>query len=74
MNPVLMVSASNDGGLTFGPERQIALGASGDRLRRLKTYRMGMFGPNGCTLRLACSASVARAISGLAIDADRTTA
>ncbi len=73
-NPVLMVSTSNDGGQTFGAERRIELGVAGDRLRRLKTYRLGMFGPNGCTLRLACSASVARAISGLNIDADRLAA
>lgn len=71
LNPVLMVSASNDGGQTFGAERQISLGASGQRLTRVKTHRLGSFGPGGCTLRLACSASVARAISGLAIDADK---
>lgn len=71
MNPVLMLSASHDGGKTFGSERRIPLGASGQRLTRAKTHRLGAFGPQGCALRLAVSASVARAISGLAIDADK---
>ena len=74
LNPVLMVSTSNDGGQTFGSERQVPIGAAGQRLTRAKTYRLGKFGPNGCTLRLACSASVNRAISGVAIDADRLNA
>ncbi len=70
-NPSLMLSTSSDGGQTFGAQRLIALGASGDRNRRLKTHRLGAFGPQGCTLKLSCSASVARALSGLNIDADR---
>lgn len=74
MSPVLMLSTSNDGGQTFGTERQISIGAAGQRLTRAKTYRLGQFGPSGCTLRLACSASVARAISGINLDVDRLTA
>jgi hypothetical protein len=70
-NPVLMLSASIDGGQTFGPERRIEIGPHGDRLKRVKEYRFGMFGPSGCALRLAISASVDRAISGLAIDAEK---
>jgi hypothetical protein len=73
-DPHLMLSTSIDGGKTFGPERRIALGSRGQRLKRVKDYRFGMFGPGGCTLRLAISASVDRAISGIAIDAEKLVA
>lgn len=70
-DPSLVVSTSTDGGQTFGAGRLIKLGKSGGRIRRLKTYRLGMFGPQGCTIKLECSASVARAISGVTADVDR---
>ena len=70
-NPVVTVWTSNDGGKTWGPSRDIELGQAGDVLKRLKTYRLGMFGPQGCTVRVACSASVNRSLSGITIDADR---
>lgn len=73
-DPVLMVSTSTDGGQTFGAERRIELGPGGQHIRRLKTYRLGAFGPGGCTVKLSCSAAVSRAISGLAVDADRMSA
>lgn len=73
LNPVVTVWTSNDGGHTWGPSRDIPLGVGGDVLRRLKTYRLGMFGPQGCTVRIACSSSVKRSLSGAYLDADRLT-
>lgn len=70
-NPVVMLATSADGGKTFGQNRHISLGRSGDRIRRLREYRFGKFGQQGCTLRIQCSAAVARAISGIAIDVDK---
>lgn len=69
-DPMLMLATSADGGKTFGSNRHISLGRSGDRIKRLRSYRFGQFGAQGCTLKLSCSASVARAISGVSIDVD----
>lgn len=68
--PMLMLATSADGGLTFSANRHINLGRSGDRIRRLRSYRFGQFSTPGCTIRMSCSASVARAISGVSIDVD----
>ncbi|MBK8467832.1 MAG: hypothetical protein IPL32_18630 [Chloracidobacterium sp.] len=70
-HPLLMVSTSTDGGKTFGAARLIELGDTGQHIRRLKTYRFGSFGPTGCAVKISCSASVARAISGVYADVDQ---
>lgn len=69
--PALMLATSADGGRTFTQNRHLNLGKSGDRIRRLRSYRFGQFSTPGCTLRVSCSASVARAISGVSIDVDK---
>ena len=69
IDPVLMVSTSDDGGLSYGLEREISLGRSGQRTKRLRALRFGKFGQQGCTLKLSCSASVSRALSSLEIKA-----
>jgi hypothetical protein len=69
-DPKLMMAASRDGGVQFGVERQVSLGALAQRYVRIKERAWGNFDHNGMTLRLACTAKVARAIQGVTIDAE----
>jgi len=69
IDPVVLLSVSQDGGLTFGGERRLRLGRGGERLRRIRSMRFGKFGPQGATLKLVCSASVARGFMGIGLKA-----
>ena len=65
--PLLMLSWSVDGGLTFRGDRQLSLGARGNAVR-VTTRRLGRFGPKGIILRLRVSDPVVRAIVGMDIE------
>jgi hypothetical protein len=69
VDPVVMLSVSEDGGMTYGAARAIRLGRAGQRILRLKDYRFGKFGQQGATLKISCSASVGRALMALYIKA-----
>ena len=62
--PKLMLSWSTDGGATFKGERELPLGAYGDRVR-VTTRRLGRFGPKGIQFRLRISDPVIRALVGV---------
>ena len=65
-NPVMMMSYADDGA-NFGVERRGALGAAGQRNRRLKWTRMGLIkAGRSRTYRLRISAAVARQVSSTA--------
>jgi len=60
-DPKLMLSWSTDGGATFKGNRELSLGAAGDVVR-IKTRRLGRFGPQGVMFRLRISDPVIRAL------------
>lgn len=60
-SPKLMFSWSTDGGATFKGNRELSLGAWGDRVR-VTTRRLGRFGPKGVIFRLRISDPVVRGI------------
>lgn len=75
LNPAIMVDYSDDGGNHFGGQRALAVGAQGDRLRRVVTRRLGATRHgNGRTFRLSMSASVIRGMFGLSADVDKLAA
>jgi hypothetical protein len=65
--PVMMLSWSIDGGATFRGNRELSLGAWGDRVR-VTARRLGRFGPKGIIFRLRISDPVVRALVGADID------
>ncbi len=65
LTPQVMVTTSRDGGITFGPERQQSLGVQGERIKRAVFRNFGSFKDQGCIVRIACSAAVARGFLGL---------
>jgi hypothetical protein len=69
-NPVIMLDQSNDNGKTWSqiPQRSAAIGATGQYDARAKFTRLGQTKEDGRTFRLSCSAAVAKAITGLAVD------
>lgn len=69
IDPTVLLSVSQDGGVTFGAERRLSLGRGGQRLKRIRSHRFGKFGPQGATIKLVCSASVARGFMGVGIKA-----
>lgn len=69
-DPKLMLAVSRDAGASWGPERMCSLGRLAQRQVRIKERTFGNFDHNGMTLRLACTAKVAKAIQGVAIEAD----
>jgi hypothetical protein len=69
-NPLVTLSMSIDGGLTFGPERAFPAGKIGERLRRIKSFRWGTTEEDGAVLKVGCSAAVARGFTGGAIEFD----
>ncbi len=73
-SPVLLLDYSKDGGLTFGAQRECALGAAAQRGVRIKERAFGIFGKNGVTWRLQCSAAVMKGLQEMAIDADKLAA
>lgn len=72
--PVVMVSWSEDGGETFGNERQLQLGEQGKNLIRVRTHRLGIAPENGRVYKLSVSAKVRRGFYGLTIEADKLAA
>ena len=71
VDPSMMVSWSDNGGLTWSNERQVSLGRQGDSLRRAVVRRLGVSSVNGRTFKFSISAAVAKAIMGLAVDANK---
>jgi hypothetical protein len=69
-NPTLMVDYSEDGGLTFGTQRQLSTGAAGQTLRRCFATRLGM--SRSRTYRLSMSAAVARGFLSMTADLEAT--
>jgi hypothetical protein len=65
-SPKVMLSWSTDGGNTFKGDRELSLGAYGNRVR-VTTRRLGRFGPSGIMFRLRISDPVVRALVGSAI-------
>lgn len=60
--PQLMLDWSVDGGKTWIGGERASLGAAGEYSTRITFRRLGRFGENGISFRLACSSSVMRAI------------
>jgi hypothetical protein len=69
LTPEAMLRISRDGGITFGPERRIALGVQGQRVLRGIERRFGRFVDQGATVQISCSAAVARGFLGLGVKA-----
>lgn len=67
VNPLLMVSTSRDGGVTFGSEIMAEIGRMGQRLKRIVLRRFGLFGEDGVVLKLSCSAAVVGCLTGMAV-------
>ena len=65
-DPILMLSWSVDGGITYKGNRQLKLGKRG-AVKKIRTRRLGRFGDKGIMFRLRISDPVIRAI--VAIDA-----
>lgn len=64
--PVVMAQISRDGGVTFGPERHLSLGARGNRGKVIESYRWGK--AQSAVFRLTCSAAVQRGFLEASID------
>lgn len=60
-DPKLMLSWSTDGGATWKGNRELSLGSYGSRVR-LKTMRLGRFGPQGVVFRVRVSDPVIRSL------------
>jgi hypothetical protein len=67
-NPALMLDWSDDGGITFGPTRQLPLGKMGQTQKRLKTLRLGRTKQVGRVFRMRVSAAVARGVLSMSAD------
>ena len=65
-NPVLLLDYSDDGGASFGGLRELELGADADRGVVLKETGFGMFGTDGVSFRIRCSARVLKGLLGAA--------
>jgi hypothetical protein len=68
-NPQLMIDYSDDGGATFGGERQVDLGADGQRYVTISERGFGKFGVNGVSFGLSCTAAVVKGLLDASIDA-----
>lgn len=66
--PILMLSWSTDGGMTFKGNRQLSLGGYGERAR-VTTRMLGRFGVKGVTFRLRISDPVIRSIISMDLQA-----
>lgn len=69
-NPEVVVDYSKDGGASFGAETRHSLGTQGQHNTHVHRRGLGRFDRNGMTLRLTCSARVARGLQQISIDAD----
>ena len=70
-NPVIMMSWSDDGGITWSTESSAAIGRNGDYKRKIKFRRLGVTGRRGRTFRFRASAAVMRGFLGCAIDVEK---
>lgn len=73
-NPQLMIDYSDDGGATFGGERQADLGAAAQRHVAVEERGFGRFGSNGVSFGLSCSANVIKGVLGASIVARKLKA
>lgn len=71
-NPMIMMDYSDDGGATWSTQRTAPLGREGDRLRRVRWNRLGV--SRSRTYRFSVSASVARTLVSMSLDADKLAA
>lgn len=60
VTPQIMVEISRDGGATFGDRRMLSLGVQGARTTQVRDWSFGQFSEIGATIRISCSAKVAR--------------
>lgn len=68
--PQIMVDYSDDGGKTFSTQRLLSLGLQGQRMKTVKTLRLGRSGPQGRVYRLSGSAAHATCILDVRIEAE----
>lgn len=73
-NPKVMISASYDGGNTFGTERAVEIGRLGEYQRRIVSRRWGVTKQAGIVFRFRTSAAVMRGFMGAAIEATKLRA
>ncbi len=73
-NPVLMLDYSDDGGQSFGGEREVEIGAAAQRKTQIKETSFGMFDANGVSFRLSCSARVIKGLLGASVVARKLKA
>lgn len=70
-NPKIKISTSRDGGKTFGHERMISVGRSGDTRRHVMVKNLGRF--RECVLRVQCSDPIFWSIYDAYIDIEACT-
>jgi len=73
IDPEIMLEWSKDGGATWNGPRPLKIGQQGKRLTRVTTRRLGQ-ALLGFTLRISCSAKVARAIYGVYAELEKDAA
>jgi len=73
-NPKVMISASYDGGNTWGTERAVEIGKLGEYQKRVVSRRWGATRQSGITFRFSASAAVMRGFMGAAIEAEKLAA
>jgi hypothetical protein len=70
VTPEIALSWSDDGGVTFGAPRMLSLGQDGQRVKKVRTFRLGTCGEEGRVFKLSTSAKVSRALYGMRVDVD----
>jgi hypothetical protein len=73
IDPEIMLEWSKDGGATWNGPRMLKIGKQGKRLTRVTARRLGQ-SLLGFTLRISCSAKVARAIYGVYAEIEKDAA
>ena len=66
-SPKLMLDYSDDGGASFGGERMVDLGADAQRHVSIRETEFGLFGANGVSFRMRCSAAVVKGLLGASV-------
>jgi hypothetical protein len=69
--PRIMLDTSEDGGDTFGGERQISVGTINQKLTTVSAYRLGLIRATGRVIRLRMSADVVRGLMSASADLTR---
>ena len=70
VTPQLAVRHSYDGGNNWSSVRHENIGVAGDRLKRIKMRRFGKSPEDGFQFQLSVSASVAKGVTAMAVDAE----